>query len=98
MLSEGFRDGKVCVLGLGYVGLTLAVAMADAGFEVLGVEIRDEVLEDLRRGEPHFHEPGLQEKLRRALRERMRGGKRAALAGVDEGVSHAQAPNIFESL
>ena len=35
---------------------------------------------------------------RRALRERVRGGKRAALAGVDHAVGHRQAPNIFESL
>jgi UDP-N-acetyl-D-mannosaminuronic acid dehydrogenase len=62
------KDGAVCVLGLGYVGLTLAVAMADAGFKVLGVEIRKQVLEMLSGGEPHFHEPGLQERLRRVIR------------------------------
>ena len=63
-----FRDGHVCVLGLGYVGLTLAVAMADVGFKVLGVEIRDDVLDLLGKGQPHFHEPGLAEKLRRTVR------------------------------
>ncbi len=61
------KDHTVCVLGLGYVGLTLAVAMADAGFSVLGVEIRQQVLDMLGRGEPHFHEPGLEERLRRAI-------------------------------
>lgn len=64
---DGFRDREVCVLGLGYVGLTLAVAMADAGFSVLGVEIRPDVLARLARGEAHFHEPGLEERLRRAV-------------------------------
>ena len=63
-----FQDKQVCVLGLGYVGLTLAVAMADVGFQVLGVEIRDEVLALLNKGEAHFHEPGLQERLRRVIR------------------------------
>lgn len=63
-----FQDKNVCVLGLGYVGLTLAVAMADVGFNVLGVEIRDEVLTLLNKGEAHFHEPGLQERLRRVIR------------------------------
>jgi len=63
-----FQDRQVCVLGLGYVGLTLAVAMADVGFKVLGVEIRDEVLTLLNKGEAHFHEPGLQERLRRVIR------------------------------
>ena len=49
-------------MGLGYVGLTLAVAMADAGFDVLGVEIRH-AWGSLRQGKPHFHEPGLEERL-----------------------------------
>ena len=33
-------DYDVAVIGLGYVGLTLAVALADTGFRVLGVEKR----------------------------------------------------------
>lgn len=64
MLPNSFPDRNVCVLGLGYVGLTLAVAMADTGFQVHGVEVRDDVLGLLARGNPHFHEPGLTEKLR----------------------------------
>lgn len=35
---DSMRDRNVCVMGLGYVGLTLAVAMADVGFNVHGVE------------------------------------------------------------
>jgi len=55
------------VIGLGYVGLTLAAAMADTGFQVHGVEIRKEVLDGLDRGEPHFWEPRLREKLARVI-------------------------------
>ena len=69
MIDE-FRDREICVLGLGYVGLTLAVAMADVGFSVLGVEIRDSVLQGLSRGKAHFHEPGLEERLRRVASDR----------------------------
>jgi nucleotide sugar dehydrogenase len=65
---ENFNDRRVCVLGLGYVGLTLAVAMADIGFEVLGIEICDEVRDALAQGRAHFHEPGLEEKLQRVMR------------------------------
>ncbi len=68
MVTDNFKDRSVCVLGMGYVGLTLGVAMADAGFHVFGVEIRDAVLEKLAEGEPHFYEPGLQQKLRRVIR------------------------------
>ena len=67
MLPKSFPDRNVCVLGLGYVGLTLAVAMADAGFQVHGVEVRGEVLDKLARGTPHFHEPGLTEKLQHVM-------------------------------
>jgi UDP-N-acetyl-D-mannosaminuronic acid dehydrogenase len=65
---DSFPDRYVCILGLGYVGLTLAVAMADVGFTVQGVEIRDDVLAKLKNGVAHFHEPGLQERLRRAIK------------------------------
>ena len=42
-----FHDHTVCIVGLGYVGLTLAAAMADDGFTVYGTEIREDVLADL---------------------------------------------------
>ncbi|NEW96020.1 nucleotide sugar dehydrogenase [Rhodopseudomonas sp. BR0G17] len=61
-------DEEVCVLGLGYVGLTLAVAMADAGFRVQGIEIRDQVLNLLAEGKAHFFEPGLENRLARVVR------------------------------
>ncbi len=67
-LSDAFEDRVVCVLGLGHVGLTLAAVMAKVGFKVLGIEIRDDALELLKRGEPHFHEPGLRDMLKRAFR------------------------------
>jgi len=67
LVPDDFRDREVCILGLGYVGLTLAAAMADVGFRVHGVEIRQTVVDRLNRGEPHFHEPGLASVLQRSL-------------------------------
>lgn len=67
MVLHDFQDRNVCIIGLGYVGLTLAVAMADVGFRVLGVEIRDDVLADLKQGKSHFFEPGLDEQLRKVV-------------------------------
>ena len=67
---ERFRDDTVCVLGLGYVGLTLAVAMAGAGFMVTGVEIRDDVLDTIKAGKAHFYEPGIDVQLSRLLKSR----------------------------
>lgn len=67
LVLNDFPDRNVCIVGLGYVGLTLAVAMADVGFHVLGVEIRDDVLANLKQGKSHFFEPGLDEQLRKVM-------------------------------
>jgi UDP-N-acetyl-D-mannosaminuronic acid dehydrogenase len=67
LVPENFPDRSVCVLGLGYVGLTLAATMASVGFRVWGIEIRPQVVADLRKGQPHFHEPGLQDHLSRTV-------------------------------
>ena len=64
---NNFRDSEVCILGLGYVGLTLAVVMADVGFKVTGIEIKQEVCDLIKQGRAHFYEPGLEEKLRRVI-------------------------------
>jgi nucleotide sugar dehydrogenase len=58
------KTRKIAVLGLGFVGLTLAVVLADAGFQVLGIEAQEKVVEMLRQGTPHFYEAGLANQLR----------------------------------
>lgn len=62
-VTEKFKDNSVCILGMGYVGLTLATVMADVGFNVLGVEVREDILEKLVQEKPHFYEPLLEEKI-----------------------------------
>lgn len=57
----------VAIVGLGYVGLTLATALADAGLHVLGVERRPEIVDQTNRGIPHFTETGLPEMLAHAV-------------------------------
>lgn len=57
----------VTVIGMGYVGLTLAATMAEAGFQVTGVEVVDSVRESLLLGKPHFHEIGLEALFRHHL-------------------------------
>lgn len=52
------------VVGLGYVGLTLTAALARAGHTVHGVDTSPAVLDGIRRGRLHLHEPGLQETMR----------------------------------
>ena len=61
------HDRNVCILGMGYVGLTLAVVMSECGFHVVGVEIDPNVIKKLESGHAHFYEVGLQARLRRQL-------------------------------
>ncbi len=51
MARLGDRSAKVGVIGLGYVGLPLAVAWAQAGFAVTGLDIDARRVEQCRRGE-----------------------------------------------
>lgn len=46
------------IVGLGYVGLTLAIAAADSGFQVYGTEVNPKILASLREKHAHFHETG----------------------------------------
>jgi len=55
------RDNKdkVCIIGLGYVGLTLAVHCSRNDYEVYGVEIDKNITDVIKSGRAHFHEPGI---------------------------------------
>ncbi len=48
------RSAKVGVVGLGYVGLPLAVEIAGAGFETIGLDISEEKVEKVNRGENYI--------------------------------------------
>jgi len=51
---------KVCVIGLGYIGFPTACVMADAGHEVLGVDVNTDLVEKLGNGDLHIvNENGL---------------------------------------
>ena len=71
------------ILGLGYVGLTLATVLAEAGNTVIGVEKRADVVDLTNRGVPHFSETGLGDALTRVTGS----GKLLAVQQFDESVS-----------
>lgn len=56
---------KITVIGTGYLGATHAAAMAELGFEVLGLDVVPEKIEMLQRGEVPMYEPGLEALLRK---------------------------------
>jgi UDPglucose 6-dehydrogenase len=58
---------RVSVIGTGYLGATHAAAMAELGFEVVGVDVDPAKVELLASGRVPFHEPGLPELLQKHL-------------------------------
>ena len=51
---------------MGFVGLTLAVALANVGFRVNGIDINQHVIDELLSGKVQIHEEGLESALHAA--------------------------------
>lgn len=66
------RFKHIGVVGLGYVGLTLALTLADLGFIVKGYEVNKAVCDAIRLKKPHFYEQGLEALLKDHLGKKFR--------------------------
>lgn len=71
------RRETLCVVGLGYIGLPTAAALADNGYDVIGVDIDPGIVDRLNAGRVHIIEPGLDLLLARVVRD---GGFKAQIA------------------
>lgn len=58
---------RIVVIGCGYLGAVHAACMAEIGHEVVGLDVDQEKVELLARGEAPFHEPGFPEVLARTV-------------------------------
>jgi len=88
------RSAEIAVIGLGYIGLPTAIMFANAGFKVIGYEIREEVVKKVNSGNSHIIEPEIEEMLKRAIEN---GNLRAtsdkkAIAGKDVYIICVQTP------
>ena len=61
------KFNKICILGLGYIGLPTASTFAVNGVKVIGVDINAKVVEALKKGEIIIHEPGLRDVVSQAV-------------------------------
>lgn len=59
---------KICILGLGYIGLPTASTLANNGIKVVGVDVNPQVVNSLQSGRVHLFEPGLHELVDKALK------------------------------
>ena len=62
-LKEKIENKKVrlCIIGLGQVGLPTALSFANSGFSVTGVDINEELVSKINNGFPPFEVEFLQE-------------------------------------
>lgn len=58
---------NIAIIGIGYVGLTLAISLAKAGFRVLGIEKNKNNVKSLLNGKAHFYEENLDKDLKKIL-------------------------------
>jgi UDP-N-acetyl-D-mannosaminuronic acid dehydrogenase len=65
--GETLKFQKICVIGLGYIGLPTAATFASHGVPALGVDVNSHIIETLNRGKIHIHEPGLREAVAKAV-------------------------------
>ena len=61
------RSAKICIVGLGYVGLPTAIFFAENGFDVIGVARNEEKINLINRGIPTIGELKLEYKLSKVI-------------------------------
>ena len=84
---------SLCVVGLGYIGLPTAVVFAEAGLQVLGVDVQKEVVDLVNQGKAHFVEPKLDVLLRRVVEN---GKLKASLEPSDANAYILAVPTPFK--
>ena len=58
---------QICIMGLGYIGLPTAALSSSKGFNVIGVDINQKVVDTINKGEVHIIEPGLSELVKKVV-------------------------------
>ncbi|MFO7837775.1 MAG: nucleotide sugar dehydrogenase [Candidatus Thorarchaeota archaeon] len=61
------KDAKVCVIGMGYIGLPTALFYARAGLDVKGIDTNEDLVTELGEGKIRMKEEGLDELAREYL-------------------------------
>ncbi|QOY37193.1 nucleotide sugar dehydrogenase [Anaerobacillus isosaccharinicus] len=80
---------KICVIGLGYIGLPTAGIFARAGYEVVGVDVNAHVVQTLNEGNIHIEEVGLPELIKEVVTD---GRLKAATAPEEADVFIVAVP------
>jgi len=84
---------KICVVGLGYIGLPTASLLATKGYKVHGVDVKPEVVETINAGRIHIREPELDVLVRSAVQS---GHLTTSLEPVEADVFILAVPTPFK--
>ncbi len=84
---------KICIIGLGYIGLPTASTFAAHGLKVLGVDISQHIIDTLNQGEIHIHEPGLHDEVKKAIQS---GNFKASLKAEEADAFIIAVPTPFQ--
>jgi len=76
---------NLAVVGTGYVGLVTAACFAEMGNEVCCIDINPDIIDNLKNGRIHIHEPGLDVLVKRNTEE----GRLTFTTDLTEGISQA---------
>lgn len=68
--SQPGKDRKLSIVGLGYVGLPTAVLLAEAGYEVVGCDKQEKMIEQINKGECPIGNLGLEERLKKVVEDK----------------------------
>ena len=64
------KENKVCVIGLGYVGLTLSLHLAKKGISVFGFDSNPSIIDNLSNCKTHIFEKNIETYLKAAVKKK----------------------------
>lgn len=60
----------ICIVGLGYIGLPTAALLANQGYQVLGIDVSEDVVNTVNNGDIHIVEPELDAYVAKAVKDK----------------------------
>lgn len=84
---------KICVFGLGYIGLPTAAMFAHHGANVIGVDVNQHAVETINQGKIHIVEPGLEVIVKQAVDK---GNLTASLTPIHSDAYLIAVPTPFK--